>query len=462
MLEYWKWTTSVWDVWLTERTGPDAVHERQNRRLAEIVQFARQHSRFYQKHYAGLPLTTRGLADLPPVDREALMSSFDDWVTDDSVTRSRIDEFLREPECVGHPYARQYSIWTSSGTTGIPGVYLHDNDALAVYDALQTVRFWRAWGAENPPRALLGPRLRYAMVAATGGHFAGASSIERLRLLNPLLADNVKVFSVQTPIAELVEKLNEYQPAYLASYPTTMEVLANEQRAGRLNLRLAAIWTGGECLSPSVSTEIESAFHCGVLEEYGSSEFMSIGSGCKHNWLHVNADWVILEPVDANYQPVPPGQTSHTVLLTNLANRIQPLIRYDLGDSVVVRPDRCECGNFLPAVRVEGRRDAILHFQGKTGGTVQVLPLALTTVVEEGAGVHRFQLIQDGPDSLCLRLDMRPGDDGRSMRTRVEGCVRSFLSSHGLPDVVLKYDPQPPLADVPSGKFRQVSNEWQP
>jgi phenylacetate-coenzyme A ligase PaaK-like adenylate-forming protein len=128
----------------------------------------------------------------------------------------------------------------------------------------------------------------------------------------------------------------------------------------------------------------------------------------------------------------------------------------------VVNPEPCECGNFLPAIRVEGRRDAILNLRGSSGSTVQVLPLALTTVVEEEAGVHRFQLIQDGPDSLCLRLDMPPGDASRTMRTRVEGCLRSFLTSHGLPDVVLKYDPRPPRPDSPSGKFRHISNEWRP
>jgi len=152
---------------------------------------------------------------------------------------------------------------------------------------------------------------------------------------------------------------------------------------------------------------------------------------------------------------------SHTVLLTNLANRIQPLIRYDMGDSIIVNPEPCKCGNFLPAIRVQGRHDAILNFRGTSGRTVQVLPLALTTVVEEGAGVHRFQLIQDGPDSLSLRLDMPPGDASRIMRTKVEGCLRSYLISHGLPDVVLKYDPRPPRPDSISGKFRHVSNEWQ-
>lgn len=81
---------------------------------------------------------------------------------------------------------------------------------------------------------------------------------------------------------------------------------------------------------------------------------------CDHGWLHVNSDWVVLEPVDADHAPTPPGIASHTVLLTNLANRVQPLIRCDLGDSVLARPDPCPCGSPFPAIRVQGRRDDVL------------------------------------------------------------------------------------------------------
>ena len=462
MLEYWKWTTSVWDIWLTEKAGTEAMLERQQHRLNDLLQFTQRNSPFYQNLYRPLAFSPNlpKLADIPPVTKGALMANFDDWLTERNINLRKIEEFLKEKAYIGHALNGEYAVWTSSGTTGLPGIYLHDKDALAVYDALQTVRFWRAWGTEKPSHTFLGPQLRYAMISATGGHFAGCSSIERLRLLNPLLADTVKVFSVQMPIDDLVSALNEYQPVYLASYPTTMEILAHEQLAGNLHLRLDAIWTGGECLSSQVRSLLESTFKCCVKEDYAASEFMGLGCGCKEGWLHVNADWAILEAVDANYRPVPPGQPSHTTLLTNLANHIQPLIRYDLNDSIIVKPEPCKCGNYLPAIRVEGRRDAILHLQGRSGKTVKLLPLALTTVVEEGIGSHRFQLIQDGPDSLSIRLDVPPGDNYRLVQSKVDGCLRSYLNSHDLPDVILKYDPRPPETDLPSGKFRYVSNEW--
>ena len=73
-----------------------------------------------------------------------------------------------------------------------------------------------------------------------------------------------------------------------------------------------------------------------VRSSYGASEFLPMAWECAHGHLHLNEDWLILEPVDEHQRPVPPGQPSCSVLLTNLANTVQPLIRYDLGDQVTL------------------------------------------------------------------------------------------------------------------------------
>ena len=64
--------------------------------------------------------------------------------------------------------------------------------------------------------------------------------------------------------------------------------------------------------------------------------------------------------------------------ITNLANAVQPLIRYELGDHVTVHAEPCTCGSPLPVITVRGRQDDPLHMAGRDGGTVTLLPLALT------------------------------------------------------------------------------------
>ena len=183
---------------------------------------------------------------------------------------------------------------------------------------------------------------------------------------------------------------------------------------------------------------------------------MSIAFGCREGWLHVNADWVMLEPVDASYRPTALGQISHTVLLTNLANRIQPVIRYDLGDAVVANPEPCGCGNPLPAIRVEGRREDVVTMSASDGRRIRLLPMALTTTVEEAADVHRFQIVQSRDTTLMLRLDIA-GVERKQVAFRAAAhALRDYLAGQGVTHPHVSLDERLPIPDRRSGKLREV------
>lgn len=455
-LAYWSLAPVVWDIWLAPAAGRDGIASREARRFAEIVRYARERSPFYAQLYRSLPQSGFELRDVPPVTRGPLMARFDDWVTDPDVTLDTAADFVSDPARVGRLYLGRYAAWTSSGTTGEPGLFIHDGQALAVYDALEMLRLERGLLAPGFLGSLLYAGGRYAMVAATGGHFAGVASIERMRLAAPALADRLRVFSILDPLPRLLDALNGFQPSFIATYPSVASLLAAEQRAGRLRIAPSALWLGGETLSPACRAEIGGAFRCRMLEEYGASECMSIACECERGRLHLNSDWVLLEPVDRDYQPVAPGRLSHTTLLTNLANRVQPIIRYDLGDGIALEPEACACGAPFPALRVEGRRDDVLAFTAANGERVELLPLALTTVVEEHAGAHRFQIIQAGPDALEVRLEVARGTSPVPLWRKVESALRAWLDAQGLPAVALRFQPGPLERNGRSGKLRRA------
>jgi phenylacetate-CoA ligase len=249
--------------------------------------------------------------------------------------------------------------------------------------------------------------------------------------------------------------LNEFRPAVVGSYPSALAVLAGEQAAGRLRIAPALLLSGAERLATPLGERISESFRCPVRDTYAASEFMGIAFDCRYGRLHVNADWVILEPVDAAGEPVAPGDASHTTLLTNLANRIQPLLRYDLGDSVTVFPAPCPCGSPLPAIRPEGRRDETLWVELAEGVTRPLIPLVLATAVEEAAGVLRYQVLQSGPRRLRLRLEEAPGHDRARVCDDVLRRLRAYLSSQGLASVEVDLSGERPLSDAKGGKMRQ-------
>ena len=444
---------AAWDVSSAMLGGAAHVEQLAQRRLRDLVAFARASSPFYRQLYRRLPEDVAAPAHLPVVTKRDLMTHFDAVLTDRDLTVESIGRFIADPQRVGQPLQDRYAVWTSSGSTGEPGIFIHDGHALAVYEALELIRFrGLASPATLAAACLTGDR--FALVAATGGHFAGHATAERLRWAYPWLTENVRVFSILQSTAELASQLDAYQPTLLATYPTAASLLAEEQNAGRLAIGPREIWSGGERLSNAQRTQIEGTFGCTVRDGYGASEFLSIAWDCGRGSLHVNADWVILEPVDAGGRPVPPGVPSHSVLLTNLANRVQPLIRYDLGDSVTFLEEPCECGSAFPAMRVEGRCDDVLVLQDAAGRAVKLLPLALMTVLEDEADVYRFQLLQSSATSLVLRLDPQ-----RLQAATVQRCQHAlgrYLRAQGVPNVSLDIEQRGLKAHPISGKLRRV------
>jgi len=451
---WWSWVARMSETWWTRSGGAAAVAAARAEHLTALLKFARAHSAHYRDRWCDVPADAP-LEAFPVVTKSELMADFDRWMTEASLTRAGVEAFLADRAHIGERFLGRYAVWKSSGTSGEPGIFVQDAAALSTYDAMIAVQLGAARLGARYASGVFGRGGKAALVAARDDHYASIVSWERQTRASPWLSN--KSFSVLDPLPQLVKGLNAYQPAFVASYPTMLMLLAEERAMGRLDIEPALLWSGGECMTSGTRADVENAFECPVVNEYGASEALSIAYGCSEGWLHVNADWIVLEPVDRDHRPTPPGKTSHTVLLTNLANRVQPLVRYDLGDSVTAKPKPCACGSPLPAIQVEGRRDDIVSMRATDGGTVRLLPLALTTVVEEAAGLHRFQILQTAADRLSLRLDPEEARDRDAAWSVASKALRTYLARQSLGNVAVTLERDlPACADPRSGKLRQV------
>jgi phenylacetate-CoA ligase len=163
----------------------------------------------------------------------------------------------------------------------------------------------------------------------------------------------------------------------------------------------------------------------------------------------------VVEPVDAGHRPVPPGQPSHTVLISNLANRVQPFLRYDLGDSVLVRPDPCPCGNPLPALRVEGRAADLLTFPAGSGERVSISPMLFGAALDRVPGIDRYQLVQTAPATLSVRLQATAGADDDRVWQEVRDGITRLLTEHDVGRVAIERTEEAPQQS-PGGKLRRI------
>jgi len=435
--------STVFDAWQFGQISAEvslAGHGRQSEierlqrlRLAQVLLSAARGSGVYRERLRRVPERLdplQTLARLAPVNRHELMSRFADWVTVPDLQLSALRAHTADPARIGEPFLGRYLVWESSGTSGEPGIFVQDARCMAIYDALESQRRSRVQALRRWFDPLcLGERM--AFVGATGGHFASYVSVERLRRLQPWLAQTVRSFSILQPLDDLVAQLNDFAPTVLATYPTAADVLGGQSEVGRLQLPLREIWTGGETLTGAVRGRLQRAFPgASVRNSYGASEFLAMAWECDQGHLHLNNDWVILEPVDEHHRPVPPGHASAAVLLTHLGNVVQPLIRYDLGDHLRFQREPCACGSALPVIEVQGRRDDTLLVAGRHGHAVALLPLALSTVLEEEAGLFDFQVCQMDSQTLLLRLP-QSGEDGRAALARGRKALQAFARTLG-------------------------------
>ncbi len=440
----------AWDIGWVDLASPAQLAERRATRLAALFDAARA-APLYRQHLGGRNGADIALESMPVTHKHTLMRQFDRSVTDPALHLSPLRAFIADPQRIAEPYLGKSQVWESSGTSGTPAVFVQDARAMSVYDALEGLRRARpqSWSA---PMAL---GRRIAFVGAISGHFASVVSMLRLQRLNPWMAPMLRSFSIAQPIDDLVAELNQFAPAVIATYPTAASMLAGEAASGALRVGLQEVWTGGETLGDNMRQRIEQQLGCTVRNSYGASEFLAMGWECASGNMHLNADWVILEPVDRHHQPVAPGETSHTVLLTNLANHVQPLIRYDLGDQIRFATEPCACGSPLPVIHVHGRHDDALVMAGRGKRSVTLLPMALSTVLEDDAGVFDFQLRQRDAHTLVLRLGLR-GQDAVDAAAHCHAALRSFCAEQGVGRLHLvdELDVAPRLGR--SGKVQRV------
>jgi hypothetical protein len=252
----WLWAQTLGETLAAGFDPAGAGRRQRNARLARLIETASTDSPFYRERFAAARGPWPRLEDIVPVEKAELMHRFDDWATDRRITRAGVEYFLSDSARLADAYLGNYMVWTSSGTSGTPGIFVQDAQSLAVFDALDALRL-RGMRPGLPPLGAWGAGQRFAFVAAIGGHFAGVASIQRLKRtaasmmpsLLQWLAPVVQTFSVLDPLDELARELQAFAPTVLICYPSCAAALAQAQTEGALKLKLAEVWVGGEQLT---------------------------------------------------------------------------------------------------------------------------------------------------------------------------------------------------------------------
>ena len=436
-----------------EKMGPEEREVLRSRRLQELVLHAKASSPYFGKLYQNLP-ESFSLADLPPTDKKTLMENWNDWVCDRKLSLEDVERFLQDPDNIGRRFRKEYLIFTTSGSTGTPLVAVYDKTSNHIMGGISACR---SYARKEDLKAFFKRGGKSIGVFADGGFYLGNSSIRsRLRSM-PWKRRQLAVSSALYPIPKIVEQLNRFQPAMLGGYPSNLELLIDEAQAGRLQISPVIIMTGGEYLSDSLREKLSETFRCYVQTSYSCTEGGSVACECRNRHFHINDDWLIVEPVDAQGNPVPDGVQSDKIYLTNLYNYTQPYIRYEVTDRVIMHHEPCGCGNPSPWLELEGRTDDVAVFQ-TDGRTIRIPPLSLYAVLKEVPGLRRFHVLVYPENTLKLRMEVKDGADEDMVFASAQASMKAFLAAQDIRQATISLSRDLPRQHPDSGKFKHIIN----
>ncbi len=332
-------------------------------------------------------------------------------------------------------------IKTTSGTTGTPMIVKYNAESRVWRDATR----WRGYGWAGYQPGM--KAFHWWGVLATQ---AAGWKKYKVELDHLLRRDHYMDCSPRDDahLQRAVETVRKLQPEVMLAYAQGAASLARYvQRTNGRSWNSFPVITGAERLWPHDREAMQAAFGPDVYETYGCREVMLIGSECEaHDGLHLSMENLICELIVREHgttRPARPGETGE-VVITDLHNLAQPLIRYVGGDSAVARtPGPCRCGRTLPRIGpIEGRVTDTLH-DGK-GNPVNGLLFSIlfVSVVEH---TRQFQIFQKKTGEISLRVV--PAVAGGKMPPEAEQLAHSFIRKY-LPGVPMTIDY---VDDIPVG-----------
>lgn len=354
----------------------------QRDRLRALLTRAIERSPFHASRLRGIDPSRFELADLarlPVMTKAQMMADFDRATTDRRLTRELVEQHLAGSVTEPSLLLGEYVCLLSGGSSGLRGLVVQRLSEYADFADSVVRRFMAAAIAAGgpPPEGLV-----IGIVGA--GSPVHSSGLAAATAVGP----PVRMISVPAtlPTVEIVRRLNAAQPPALMAYAAKLAELAREQREGRLRLSPRSVISNSEALSPAERTAVGEAFGVPVIDLFVSTEGLVGHSEPGQPVFTFASDTCIAECTDEAGQPVPDGVASSKVLVTNLHNLTQPMIRYELADRFT--PAGRSDGGFLRA-SVQGRSDDLFRY-----AEASVHPFVLGAVLLSAPAIREFQVRQ--------------------------------------------------------------------
>ncbi len=176
------------------------------------------------------------------------------------------------------------------------------------------------------------------------------------------------------------------------------------------SLRLGIL--GSEPCTPEMRAQIESNLHIRVSDNYGMTELggPGVSGDCEaRDGMHFNEDYFLPEIIDPDTGTVLENGQMGELVVTTLARKGAPVLRYRTKDITKITKEACLCGRTTARMsKTMGRTDDMLIIKG-----VNVFPTQIESALVgmEHIGPH-YQIIvrrENFKDSLEVKVELVDG-----------------------------------------------------
>ena len=370
----------------------------------------------------------------------------------DPASITRLDDLQRLPfltkalikantEAMKHAEARDLARFNTGGSSGEPLIFFIGKERVS-HDVAAKWRATRWWDVDIGDREIV-----------VWGSPIELGTQDRLRGLRDALmrTELMPAFEMnEKNLDRFVARIRERRPKMLFGYPSAIShIAAHAQKKGVAldQLGVKVVFCTSERLYDHQRAAITAAFGCPVANGYGGRDAGFIAHECPAGGMHITAEDIIVEIVDAEGRPVPVGESGE-IVTTHLATADFPFVRYRTGDIGSLSADACSCGRGLPLLKaIEGRStDFVLAADGTL-----MHGLALIYTLRDQPGVREFKVIQESLLHTRVLLVTEPPFSAREEAAIVAGLKQRLGSAV---DIDIEH-----VAHIPaekSGKFRYI------
>ena len=410
--------------------GQAELHSLQLQRLNALLAEAGRQVPYYRELFTRLGIKPGGLDSLTDLQRLPLLTK--------ALIAANCDALKNEQ-------AGKLASLSTGGSSGEPLRFFIGKDRVS-HDVAAKWRATRWWGVDigDPEMVVWGSPIEL------GAQDLLRASRDKLMRTELLPAFEMSASRLDGFIAAIRRK----RPAMLFGYPSALSHIARHARERGIamdDLGIKVAFVTSERLYEEQRALISRVFGCPVANGYGGRDAGFIAHECPAGGMHLSAEDVIVELLDPTGRPVAPGKAGE-IVVTHLATRDFPFIRYRTGDIAVMDDQQCACGRGLPMLQeIQGRTT---DFVIAADGTV-LHGLALIYILRDLPGLRAFKVIQHSRECTEVQLVPESSADPGANPIATSAIINGFKRRLGAA-VEIRVKIVEAIEAETSGKFRYI------